>query len=68
MSPSSTTELPMRIPAAVKKLNVSISTVRRLIRDHQLHAFKIRGQWFLRDTDLASYEKSQRLAHGGLSQ
>jgi excisionase family DNA binding protein len=55
---------PFRLEIAAAKLCVSVKTVRRLIRDHALTAYKTRGRWFLRDSDLKNYEAKQRSLQG----
>ncbi len=55
---------PFRLDAAAKKLSVSVKTVRRLIRDRTLTAYKTRGRWFLRESDLQNYEAKQRSLQG----
>jgi len=65
MIAETTIKKPMRLPEAAQKMNVSTSTLRRLIRDCEIEAYKIRGQWFLRDSDLSTYEEKQRSLQGG---
>jgi excisionase family DNA binding protein len=55
---------PFRLEIAAGKLCVSVKTVRRLIRDRALSAYKTRGRWFLRDSDIKTYEEKQRTLHG----
>ena len=44
-----------------KMLRVSIPTVRRLIEDGELKAFKVRGQWRIRREDYEEYvQQSQQ--------
>ncbi len=40
-------------------LKVSIATVRKLIEDKTLKAFKVRGQWRVKKEDLDRYIESQ---------
>ena len=43
-------------------LNVSISTVRRLIRDAKLPAYRVGGRLRFKPEELAAYVDSQRVA------
>jgi excisionase family DNA binding protein len=40
-------------------LQVSLSTVRKLVDDKELKAFKVRGQWRVRKEDLEAYITGQ---------
>jgi len=40
-------------------LQVSLSTVRKLVDDKELKAFKVRGQWRVRKEDLDAYIANQ---------
>ena len=40
-------------------LKVSVATVRKLIDDKDLKAFKVRGQWRVRKEDLDAYIQNQ---------
>jgi excisionase family DNA binding protein len=64
MTNEQTLEKPFRLDVAADRLAVSYKTAWRLVRDGALGAFKIRGQWFLRDSDLKTYEEKQRARQG----
>lgn len=55
---------PFRLEVAADRLSVSYKTAWRLVRDGALGAFKVRGRWFLRDSDLKTYEEKQRASQG----
>ena len=40
-------------------LQVSLSTIRKLVDDKELKAFKVRGQWRVRKDDLDAYIANQ---------
>jgi excisionase family DNA binding protein len=65
MNTSLPIDKPLRLEQAAEQLAVSVKTVRRLIRDCSISAFKIRGRWFLRDSDLKTYEEKQRACQKG---
>ena len=41
----------LTIPEVAQYLRVSVSTVRRMIDDHQIQSTKIRGQWRIKRED-----------------
>ncbi len=65
MNAETTMDKPLRLEVAAEHLAVSVKTVRRLIRERALEAFKVRGRWFLRNSDLRTYEERQRARQGG---
>jgi excisionase family DNA binding protein len=64
MNAETTLDKPFRLEVAAEKLAVSVKTVRRLIREQALSAYKTRGRWFLRDSDIKTYEEKQRARQG----
>lgn len=37
---------------AAKRLNVSVSTIRRMIDMHEIRAFKVLGQWRIKESEI----------------
>ena len=48
----------LSLQTAAERLGVSVKTVRRLIRDGELQAVKIRSRVVVRESDLAAYISS----------
>lgn len=56
------TDAPMLTVADVRsRLNVSISTVRRLIRDRKLPAYRVGGSLRFKSEEVAAYIDAQRI-------
>ncbi len=37
---------------AAQRLGVSSRTIRRMIEEHEIHAFKVLGQWRIRESEI----------------
>ena len=61
MTGDSSTPL-LTIDEVCSRLNVSISTVRRLIRDAKLPAYRVGGRLRFKPEEVAAYVDSQRVA------
>ena len=40
------------IPDTAQRLGVSTRTIRRMIEAHEIHAFKVLGQWRIRESEV----------------
>ncbi len=49
----------LTVDEVAAELRVSAQTVRKLIEEGQLRAFKVRGQWRIRRADLDRYIEKQ---------
>ncbi|GEM_PF-353808 len=53
----------LTLPQAAALLHVSVRTLHRMIHKHELPAFKVGGQWRLRESQLTDWiERRQQLA------
>ncbi|EFH79550.1 helix-turn-helix domain-containing protein [Ktedonobacter racemifer] len=46
------TDKAISIPDAAQRLGVSTRTIRRMIELHEIHAFKVLGQWRIRESEI----------------
>jgi len=60
-------EKPIPLDKVAEFLSVSKKTVRRLIAEGKLKAFKIRGSWVVVESDIQSFINCQRAQYGGLN-
>jgi excisionase family DNA binding protein len=58
-------EAPLTLEEAATMLRRSVKTLRRLIQNGVLHAFKIGGQWFVRGSEIESFIQRQITKNGG---
>ena len=57
----------LTLPQAAKLLHVSIRTLHRMIHKQELPAFKVGGQWRLRESQLTEWiERREQLASAAL--
>jgi excisionase family DNA binding protein len=60
-----TYEPPITLEEAATMLRRSVKTLRRLIQNHSLNAFKIGGCWFVRPSEIEAFIQRQLSQTGG---